>query len=185
MDERLQINKVLKGDTAAFGYFVDTYQDMAVTIAYRICNNRQDAEDIVQNAFVKAFHNLQMFRADSKFSTWLYKIVYNTAITETKTSFYNTEFVDYKSLEIDSDFDTLEQIEKKERKEIINKTMDRMPKDECIVLTLYYLEDNPVKDIALITGLTESNVKVKLHRARKRFAEIISQLTKHGSMENL
>ncbi|MDH6310379.1 RNA polymerase sigma factor (sigma-70 family) [Dysgonomonas sp. PFB1-18] len=175
MDEKQQIHKVLKGDMSAFGYFVDTYQDMAITIAYRICGNKQDAEDIVQNAFVKAFHNLHTFRADSKFSTWFYRIVYNTAITETRTSTFNTEFVDYKVAETNSysDMDTMSQIEENERNRLINEAMEQMPKDESVMLTLYYLEDNPVKEIALITNLTESNVKVKLHRARKRFADII------------
>jgi len=177
MDEKLQIRKVLKGDTSAFGYFVDTYQDMAITIAYRVCGNKQDAEDIVQNAFVKAFHNLETFRSDSKFSTWFYRVVYNTAITETRGVGRNTEFEDYKMVETGyySDMDTMAQIEENERNEMINKTLDAMPKDESILLTLYYLEDNPVKDIAMITNLTEANVKVKLHRARKRFAEIASQ----------
>jgi RNA polymerase sigma-70 factor (ECF subfamily) len=175
MDEKQQIHKVLKGDMSAFGYFVDTYQDMAITIAYRICGNKQDAEDIVQNAFVKAFHNLHTFRSDSKFSTWFYRIVYNTAITETRTSTFNTEFVDYKVAETSSysDMDTMSQIEENERNRLISQAMDQMPKDESVMLTLYYLEDNPVKEIALITNLTESNVKVKLHRARKRFADII------------
>ncbi|MFV0419800.1 MAG: RNA polymerase sigma factor [Dysgonomonas sp.] len=185
MDERLQINKVLKGDTSAFGYFVDTYQDMAITIAYRVCGNRQDAEDIVQNAFVKAFHNIHTFRSDSKFSTWFYRIVYNTAITETRTSVYNTEFVDYKATEVNdsySDFDTMGMVEEKERQEIVNQVMEKMPKDESILLTLYYLEDNSVKDIVSITGLTESNVKVKLHRARKRFADTINYLMKRESV---
>ncbi|MBB4037603.1 RNA polymerase sigma-70 factor (ECF subfamily) [Dysgonomonas hofstadii] len=177
MDEKLQIRKVLKGDTSAFGYFVDTYQDMAITIAYRVCGNKQDAEDIVQNAFVKAFHNLETFRSDSKFSTWFYRIVYNTAITETRGVGRNTEFEDYKMADTAyySDMDTMTQIEENERNEMINKTLDMMPKDESVLLTLYYLEDNPVKDIAVITNLTEANVKVKLHRARKRFAEIASQ----------
>ncbi len=180
MDEKLQIRKVLKGgDTSAFGYFVDTYQDMAITIAYRVCGNKQDAEDIVQNAFVKAFHNLETFRSDSKFSTWFYRIVYNTAITETRGGVggRNTEFEDYKMADTAyySDMDTMTQIEENERNEMINKTLDMMPKDESVLLTLYYLEDNPVKDIAVITNLTEANVKVKLHRARKRFAEIASQ----------
>lgn len=181
MDEKLQIGKVLKGDTSAFGYFVDTYQDMAITIAYRVCGNKQDAEDIVQNAFVKAFHNLHTFRSDSKFSTWFYRIVYNSAVTETRLSIYNTEFVDYKVSEISdsySEFDTMEMVEEKERREIVNTVMERMPKDESVLLTLYYLEDNSVKDIVLITGLTESNVKVKLHRARKRFADTINSLMK-------
>jgi RNA polymerase sigma-70 factor (ECF subfamily) len=182
MNEKQQIYKVLKGDTSAFGYFVDTYQDMAVTIAFRVCGNKQDAEDIVQNAFVKAFHNLHTFRSDSKFSTWFYRIVYNTAITETRGNVHNTEFVDYKQIDMNdsySDMDTMAQIEENERKELINKAMDRIPKDEAVILTLYYLEDNSVKDIVQITGLTDANIKVKLHRARKRFADTINLLMRH------
>jgi len=175
MDEKLQIRKVLKGDTSAFGYFVDTYQDMAITIAYRICGNRQDSEDIVQEAFVKAFHNLHSFRADSKFSTWFYRIVYNTAATQMRNVTYNAEIVDYKQIDTDyySDFDTMVQIEERERSAIINNALDKMPGEESALLTLYYLEDNSVKEIAKITGLTDTNVKVKLHRARKHFAEML------------
>jgi len=185
MDEKQQMRKVLKGDTSAFGYFVDTYQDMAVTIAYRICENRQDAEDIVQNAFVKAFHNLHTFRSDSKFSTWFYRIVYNTALTHINNRNFNTEFEDYKVVDSDSSYsewDTLEQIHENERREIINRTMEKMPKDEGLLLTLYYLEENSVKDICLITGLSESNVKVKLHRARKRFGEILGSIMHYESI---
>ncbi|MDU1891098.1 MAG: sigma-70 family RNA polymerase sigma factor [Dysgonomonas sp.] len=181
MNEKQLIAKVLKGDTSAFGYFVDTYQDMAITIAYRICGNMQDAEDIVQNAYVKAFHNLHTFRSDSKFSTWFYRIVYNTAVTDTRGSFYNTEFVDYMHIDssASSDLDTMAQVEENERKEMVNTALDQMPKDEGVLLTLFYLEDNSVKDIAKITGLTDANIKVRLHRARKRFAEIVNQLMKH------
>lgn len=184
MDEKQLIHKVLKGDTSAFGYFVDTYQDMAITIAFRICGNKQDAEDIVQNAFVKAFHNLHTFRSDSKFSTWFYRIVYNTAITETRATTYNTEFVDYKQMDTSSysDFDTMEQIEENERKAIVNEALDKMPGDEGVLLTLYYLEDNSVKEIAQITGLTDVNIKVKLHRARKRFADTVNLLMRHETI---
>ena len=178
MDEKQRINKVLKGDTSAFGYFVDTYQDMAVTIAYRICKNKQDAEDIVQNSFIKAFHNLHSFRADSKFSTWFYRIVYNTASTETRSASYNVELVDYKLMDTDTfhpDFDIIAQIEEKERKLMINSVLNKMPGDESTLLTLYYLEENPIKEIAQITGLTDVNIKVKLHRARKRFYDILQK----------
>lgn len=179
MDEKLQIKQVLKGDTSAFTYFVDTYQDMAITIAFRICGNKQDAEDIVQNAYVKAFHNLHTFRTDSKFSTWFYRIVYNTSLTHISSSGFNTEFVDYQYMDTESSFsewDTLERINEKERKLVINETLDKMPKDESLLLTLYYLEENSIKDIVQITGLGESNIKVKLHRARKRFADIIGTM---------
>lgn len=178
MNEKQYIYKILKGDTSAFGYFVDTYQDMAITIAYRVCNNMQDAEDIVQNAFVKAFHNIHTFRSDSKFSTWFYRIVYNTAISYIKTSVFNTGFVDYRMGNAGnsfSDYDTLDQIEENEKKALIEKTMAKMPPDERLLLTLFYLEESSVKDIVQITGLTETNVKVKLHRARKRFGETMTQ----------
>lgn len=186
MDEKQQIQRILKGDTSAFGYFVDNYQDMAITIAYRICENKQDAEDIVQNAFVKAFHNLHTFRLDSKFSTWFYRIVYNTAISQIKTSIFNTEFVDYKQIESDnsySDWDIIGQIEENERNAAIAKAMEKLPKDENLLLSLYYLDDNPVKEIVKIVGLSEANVKVKLHRARKRLGEIIEQLVSKGEMQ--
>ena len=182
MDEKLQIQKVLKGDTSAFGYFVDTYQDMAITIAYRICENKQDAEDIVQNAFVKAFHNLHTFKSNSKFSTWLYRIVYNTALTEIGSSSHNVQYVDYMQMETAdsySSLDTISQIEEKERTALVNTALDKMPKDESLILSLFYMEDHSIKEIAQIAGLTESNVKVKLHRARKQMAEILTQLMKH------
>lgn len=175
MDERLLIQKVLKGDTSSFGYFVDTYQDMAITISYRICGNRQDAEDIVQNSFVKAYHNLHSFRSDSKFSTWFYRIVYNTSLSHINTSIFNTQYEDYKVIDSDSSsfsFDFQDDIHEKDREKIISWVMDKMPKDESLILTLFYLEENSIKDINGITGLSESNIKVKLHRSRKRFAEI-------------
>lgn len=178
MNEAERIHKILKGDTSSFGYFVDTYQDMALTIAFRICGNKQDAEDIVQNAYVKAYHNLHTFRSDSKFSTWFYRIVYNTAITETKTSVYITEFEDYKTLEQNSfsDWDAIKCMEEQERKEMIEKVLNKMPKDESLVLTLFYLEENSIKDVVQIMGLTETNVKVKLHRARKRFGAMVEEM---------
>ena len=183
MDEKQLIRKIQKGDTSAFGYFVDTYQDMAITIAFRICGNRQDAEDVVQNAFVKAFHNIYTFRSDSKFSTWFYRIVYNTAITETRSAAHNMEFVDYKQMNTSySDLDTMAQIEENERKAIVNKALDQMPGDEGALLTLFYLEDSSVKEIAQITGLTDANIKVKLHRARKRFADTVNHLMRHEAI---
>lgn len=184
MDEKLLIRKVLKGDTSSFGYFVDTYQNMAINIAYRICSNRQDAEDIVQNSFVKAFHNLQTFRIDGKFSTWFYRIVFNTCLTHINSPMFYTEHADYQELETnESHLEILSDIYEKERKEIINKAMDQMPKDDSLILTLFYLEENSIKDISYITCLSESNIKVKLHRSRKRLKDILASIIKKEKME--
>lgn len=181
MDEKLLIRKVLNGDMSAFGYFVDTYRDMAMTIAFRICQNMQDAEDIVQDAFVKAFHNLHTFKSGSKFSTWFYSIVYNTAVTEMRRSERQLSFVDYDQMEGEdsySDFEPFAQIEERERLDMLNKALCMMPKDESLVLTLFYLEENSIKDIEAIMGLTASNVKVKLHRARKKLHDIMTSMMK-------
>ncbi len=179
MNEKQLIDRVLKGDTSSFGYFVDTYQDMAVTIAYRVCGNRQDAEDIVQNAFVKAFHNLHTFRNTSKFSTWFYRIVYNTALTAIKSNYSNVEYADYHAVDGSdtfSDWDTISQMEEKERNAILDEAMKKLPPDESLLLTLYYLEENTSKEIIAITGLTDTNLKVKLHRARKRLGTILEPM---------
>ena len=173
MNETQRVQQVLSGNTSAFGHFVESYQDMAITIAYRICGNMQDAEDVVQESFVKAFRNLHSFRADSKFSTWFYRIVYNTAVTSTKSQMWLTtqEATIEDGLQVGTN--SLEkEIEDIEREEIVADIMQKMPKGDALLLTLYYMEDNPIKEIAKITGLNESNVKVKLFRARKLFGEI-------------
>lgn len=178
-EEKQLIEKVLKGDTSSFSYFVSTYQDMALTIAYRICKNRQDAEDIVQESFVRAFHNLHTFRFTSKFSTWLYRIVYNTAISELQTAFFKTEFTEYEQIhgqELFSNSDAVGCLEQMERSASINDVLDKMPTEESLVLTLFYLEENSIKDVAHMLSITESNVKVRLHRGRKRFAELVDAM---------
>lgn len=183
MDEKQKVKDILKGNVSAFSYFVETYQDMAKTIAYRVCNNMQDAEDITQDAFVKAFHNLHLFRADSKFSTWFYRIVYNTAITQIRSSFYTANCVDY--TEVDNpvnDFDILDKIEKNEKEEIINKALEKLPKDSSLILTLFYLNESPIKEVVAITGLSEANVKVKLHRARKQLADVLKGVVENNSI---
>ena len=179
MDEKLQIRKTLKGDTSAFGYFIDTYQDMAMSIAYRVCGNRQEAEDIVQDSFVKAFQNLHSFKSNSKFSTWLYRIVYNTAITKNKSNEFQARYVDYDQIdtsELYSDFDTISRIEEEERQAMVNKALKMMPRDEGVLLSLYYLEETSIKDMIQVLGQTESNIKIKLHRARKRLHKILTKL---------
>ncbi len=177
MKERLFVEKVLSGNTSAFAYFVETYQGMAINIAYRICENMQDAEDVVQESFVKAYKNLHTFRLESKFSTWFYRIVFNTAVTHTKSKMWLiSDQVESVAENEFSEFDTAKQIENIETSEIVSVMLNKMPNAYGLLLSLFYLEDNSVKEIAKITGLNDSNVKVMLFRARKMFKELI---TKH------
>ncbi len=181
MDEKKRIQQIMNGETAAFAYFVETYKDMAVTIAFRICRSKAEAEDIAQMAFIKAFRNLHTFQRSSKFSTWFYSIVYNTGISEARKAIHKTEFVDYQHEGLDqrfSHFDTLDTIAQKERKEMINGALARIPETEAVALSLYYLEENSISEVAAIMSLTPVNVKVKLHRGRKNLAKAIQDMHK-------
>lgn len=184
MNESQCVQQVLSGNTSAFAYFVETYQDMAITIAHRICGNMQDAEDVVQESYVKAYRNLHTFRSESKFSTWLYRIVYNTAITHSKSGIWKgmqeTEIEHAREL----GENRLEiELEEMDRKEVVAKLLQRMQRGDTLLLTLYYMEDNPVREIAKITGLNEPNVKVKLFRARKMFKELLTQCYRMEDIE--
>lgn len=176
MKEKLVVEKVLSGNTSAFSYFVETFQGMALNIAYRICKNMQDAEDVVQESFVKAYKNLHTFRLESKFSTWFYRIVFNTAVTQTKKKIWVVDDeIDTIAAELSSDLDTHNTVVANETSAIVAHILSKMPEAYGLILTLFYLEDNSVKEVAEITGLNDSNVKVMLFRARKMFKELITK----------
>ncbi len=178
MKEKEQINEILKGNEHAFNYFIDTYQNSAFNLAYQICQNRQDAEDIVQDAFVKAYFRLNTFRGDSKFSSWLYRIVYNMAISHCRKTLITT--VNLKDIITNHYYeDNTEQIEKKEQIEIIYKTFIALSHNDKCILTLFYIEEVPVKDISKIMRLSESNIKIRLHRARKKLSEKVRYTTEY------
>lgn len=82
--DSLYLQKIIAGDISKFSYFIEKYKDMAFSIAFRIINNREDAEEIVQDSFLKAFKSLKKFRQDSKFSTWFYRIVVNHSLSKLK-----------------------------------------------------------------------------------------------------
>jgi RNA polymerase sigma-70 factor (ECF subfamily) len=171
VNEALQIQEVLGGNHPAFAYFVKTYRDMAITIAYRVCNNKMDAEDIAQLAFVKAFHNLHTFRNKSKFSSWFYQIVYRQALNFIKNKTHDSDGVEVL-------VDVVEETGDKEmQQETINELLSKLPHEDALIVTLYYLEEMPVKEVALVLNWSESNVKIRLYRARKRMESYLNELT--------
>ena len=176
MEEKQLIKEILRGDSSSFAMLVDQYQDMAMTIAYRILGNKQEAEDVVQNAFVKSYHNLHTFRLNSKFSTWFYRIVYNTSITSlNKIKNRREDEISEHSVFHSYDWKTESNLhsELDEQKERVNKAIQQLSKNESVIVTLYYLEEYSVTDIAGIMSLSKSNVKIILFRARKKLQDIL------------
>jgi len=176
-DEEL-ITLVVKNHPHAMSAIVDRYKGMVFTLSYRILKNQLDAEEAAQDSFVKAFNSISSFRNDSKFSTWLYRICYNNAVSKSRG---------FKPIQVDVDtkydlpVDTpngLESLSAKDRAKYLNKAMEELEAEESALLTLYYVDGESISDISSITNLTESNVKVKLHRARKRLYSQLSILLK-------
>lgn len=169
-DDRNHIESVRQGNLASYSYLVDKYKNMAFSIAMKILANVQDAEDAAQESFVKAYMQLSSFEGKSKFSTWLYTIVYRTAVSKLQQPRMVMQSIDHE-LEESYNYEhspaPLEAMQSHERARYVKEAIDRLPRMEALVVTLYYLNDSPIEEIEQITGLSNSNVKVKLFRARK------------------
>lgn len=168
----LIIAKVKQGDMLAFNALIDEYKAMAFTLALKLMKNREDAEEVAQDAFVKAYKNIGQFEGKSKFSTWLYTIVYNTALTRLRKKQLDMQDIDSHSVEdlthhAESDAEW-RRLQKDERSSYIKQALGRLVSEDQVVITLFYLEENSLAEICEITGWELSNVKVRLHRARKR-----------------
>lgn len=184
-DEQLWIERILAGEQHYFSFLVSRYERMAYTIAIRILENKEEAEEVVQDSFVKAYRALSDFQFESKFSTWFYKIVYRTALTAHRKQLFMERMDDIKQDQITTDeIDSASSLlEREDRKEVVRAVLQMLPKDESLLLTLFYFEECSIEEIHQITELTHSNIKVKLFRARKRFYEIIRKKMKQEISE--
>lgn len=187
MEERKWIEQILAGDTQSFSCLIAKYEKMAYTLAFRLMENREEAEEVTQDAFIKVYNALETFKFESKFSTWLYRIVYRTALTALRQQKIFTDYDEAKPEELtENEMDSASfLLERNDRREIITNVMKMLSPDEAMLLTLFYLEECSVEDIRQITDLTTSNIKVKLFRARKRFYEKLQHTMRTETMSLL
>ena len=175
------IQKVLDGDAQAYRYFIEKYRDMAYSLAMGLVKNTQIAEEITQDAFLKAYQSLGNFEQRSKFSTWLYKIVTNEGLKRLrKKKFkYSDDVNALNSMEYTQVNDSVNQLTQQDQKFYINKSLEKLLPNDGLVLRLYYLNEKSLKEIGEITGFSNTNIKTILHRARKRFYVVLKEELKH------
>jgi RNA polymerase sigma factor (sigma-70 family) len=176
--EQIIIKNVVAGDVHAFAVLVNTYKDMAVILAYNILLNQEDAEEVAQDAFVKAYSSLYSFKAGSKFSTWLYRIIVNTALNKKKLKKHRTiEITESLNDELPAGVNTIlaTQIMVEHRKHI-QLGLRSINDNERLCITLYYLNELSVEEIHKLTAIRTSNIKVLLYRGRKN---LYTALQKH------
>jgi RNA polymerase sigma factor (sigma-70 family) len=177
----LYIEQVLAGNSNSFSYIVDRHKDKAFNLAFRICGNREEAEEIAQDSFMKAYKSLGTFRMKSSFATWLYRIVYNTAISNVRVKRKGVLSLDDFPADA-TDFiganTTEEEAEIEYRKSIINFALQKLNEEERGLITLFYFEEMDSDEISEVTGIGKPNIKVKLFRARQKMLEIIEKTEK-------
>jgi RNA polymerase sigma factor (sigma-70 family) len=169
------ILRVLRGEHQLFAELVKRYQNFVFTIALRYAPMREDAEEIAQDCFVKAYKALKDFRGDSKFSTWLYTIVNSTSIT-----FLRKKRLDVQSLDNEHVFEQADSqtsgmnanlVEQKSKVAMVSKAIELLSPDDAKLITLFYKAEQSLDEIAQILDMETNTVKVKLHRARQRLKD--------------
>jgi RNA polymerase sigma factor (sigma-70 family) len=169
------ISRVLRGDHQAYSELVSRYQNYVFTLVLRMVKGREDAEEVAQDVFVKAYRALADFRGDARFSTWLYTIVNTTCIT-----FLRKKKLETHSLDNDSVFELADSqdsgfranlVEQKSKVAMVNNAIALLSEDDAQVITLFYKAEQSLDEIARILGVESNTAKVRLHRARARLKE--------------
>lgn len=175
IQEDLLLEKAIRGEREGLECLVNVYKDLAYTIALKIVLNREDAEEVVQDAFMKAFAALGSFRKASRFSTWLYRIVYNTALTKVAVRRISTQAITDQVTEAQP----FEEVKGEwDRKKYVDMAISRLKEDERIAITLHYIAEMSVAEIGRILNLKRSAVKMRLLRGRKQIEAVLRVLLK-------
>ena len=180
------IRKVKQGEIHAFNEIIVFYEKQVFGLAFRITKNREDAEEVAQDSFVKAYKRIKSFKGNSKFSTWLYRITYNNSLNKiaaNKRQGFSVELEDEKVGGSPSD-DGMKGLLSEERQCFIKKALAKMTPQESTLITLYHQNECGLKEIEEITGINRNTAKVQLHRARKRLEVHLQQLLKN-EMESI
>lgn len=174
------ISKVLEGDKQAYAQLIKRHQRFVFTLALRFSKSREDAEEIAQDCFIKAYRALHTFKQTSKFSTWLYSIVYTTSMTFLRKKRIDTQSIDDESslIQLESRVSDLSsnEVEHKSKMVFVNLAISRLLPDDAAIITLFYQGEQSLEEIGQALGMEANTVKVKLHRARHRLKEKIENI---------
>lgn len=172
------IREVLAGNNQAYAVLLGRYQHMVFTLAVRMLRDRQQAEETTQDVFVKAYRSLGSFRGDSKFSTWLYRVAYHKILDACAREKRRRDFaspVAYESLAGGSDQSTWSEILGRERREVLMGALAKLTPEENSLMSLFYLQELSLAEIAGVLDVSEGVVKVRLFRARERLKKMMQE----------
>ncbi|MBN8578596.1 MAG: sigma-70 family RNA polymerase sigma factor [Cytophagales bacterium] len=173
-EENHLLNRILAGESAAYARLVREYKNLAFTIALKIVNNKPEAEEVAQDAFIKAFQNLKKFNREARFKTWLYRIVFNTAISykrKSKAAFYSIEHAQIPVSEQGG-----RDLQKADQVKFLHEAMQTLAEADRLALQLFYLNEFSLEEVATMMSQPANTVKVRVHRARLRLADELKRI---------
>jgi RNA polymerase sigma factor (sigma-70 family) len=187
LSDNVIINLVLNGNQQAYALLVNRYQQYVFTLVLRIVKTREEAEEVAQDVFVKAFRALADFNGQSKFSTWLYTITHNTSLSflrKKKIQFHSLDN-EQVMLEADSKDSGMEAnlVEQKSKNQMLDKAIALLPADDAQLITLFYKAEQSLDEIGHILGVASNTIKVRLFRARTRLKEKLETNFKQELMD--
>ncbi len=177
----IYIGQILGGNSNAFSFIVDRHKNKAFNLAFRICGNHEEAEEIAQDSFLKAYRSLRSFKMKSSFATWFYRIVYNTAISNVrikKKGILSLEDFPADATDFIGSNMSEEEAESEYRNSLINFALQKINEEERGLISLFYYEEMSTEEISAVTGISKANIKVKLFRARQKMLGIIEKVEK-------
>lgn len=160
----------MAGDAEQYNELVLRHKDYAYTLALKIVHNGMDAEEIAHDAFIKAFKSLKSFNKKSKFTTWLYRIVFNTAVSHKRKNRIQVDDIDEVIDQPASTLNTSDSLFSQDREKFLRIALENLIPLDATLITLFYLKQQNLEEIGEVVGLKAAAVKVKLFRARKRLA---------------
>lgn len=181
------IEAILNGDSQAFSKLVDDYKNLVYTVALRMLKNTEEAEEVAQDTFVKVFKSIKHFKGESKFSTWIYRVAYNTCldrIKKNKKELLNTSIDEVEGFDIKDINNALDTILANEKALLVRKCVEQLSPKDAAIISLFYFEEKNLKELSIILSLSENTVKVRLYRARTRLAIILRKQLKPVTLEN-
>lgn len=177
-DDQNLINAISNGDTVAYAQLVNRYKDLVYTLALRMLKHKEEAEEVAQDTFIKVFKSLDKFKGDAKFSTWIYRVAYNTCldrIKKNKKHFNDIAIDEITFNKLDTIDNALDNLIKAEKHQLLKKCINKLPEESSALITLFYFEELSLDEISKIINVEANTVKVKLFRARKKLAIILEQ----------
>lgn len=176
ISDRDIIKKVLAGDTDQYNELVLRHKDYAYSLALKIVHNPMDAEEIAHDAFIKAYRSLKSYQQKAKFTTWLYRIVFNTAVSHTRKNTIKVDDISNMVKQPESSFSSNEGLFNQDRARFIKEAMEQLTPLDASLISLFYMEQLNLEEIGQVVNLKPNAIKVKLFRARKRLAREIKKI---------